>query len=587
MKGVISDAGGDLGARLCAALSVARWEVSRLSGWDAADDDDAALAAALADADALFLLDIREDRPGTVSAARVRRLMTAAGRVGVRRAVLLSDAAVYAPVPGRVVPVRENDPLHTDGEGLPEAARVALGMERAFFVTLDDKVERVVLRVPMLYERTDPKALTDLRTVMLAGAAACPQTPFQRLHPEDLCTALIAAARRPDAQGHIFNIAEPTAISPEVLVAELQRLGRLLSDPGATEDRVRPHYPLEEPVLATDKAARLLDFRPRHSTWVGLAECAQEIVFALRRKGLVPENKPKLPAVVNALESRSKPLAGKVCVVTGATAGIGRELAVILSRCGAHVIAVGRREAAGVALMRELEGRPSCTSGEFLSADISEMAQVRKLADDILARHSRVDVLVNNAGALFGNRQMTVEGIEATFAVNYLAPFLLTTLLLEAIPADGHIVNLSSEIHRRSGLDFSDLFCARNYQPLDAYGRAKFATVMFSNSLAERLGPRGARVATISPGMARTEILNRQGLSERPELAAMNRGRSRMISAEKAATHVAGVLLEPGLAALTGIYVDQDKLVPITFATTNRQARSRLWQVSEALVEMV
>jgi NAD(P)-dependent dehydrogenase (short-subunit alcohol dehydrogenase family) len=587
MKGVISDSGCDLGARLSAALSEARWEVSRLSGWDAADNDDTALAAALADADALFLLDIRKDLPRTVNEARVRRLMTAAERVGVGRTVLLSDAAVYAPVLGRSVPVRETDPLHPDREDMPEAARVSLAMERAFSVTPDDKVERVILRVPTLYDRTDSNALTDLRMIMLGGAAACAPTPFQRLHPEDLCTALIAAARLPDARGHVFNIAEPTAISPEVLVAELQRLGRLLSDPKATEDRVRPHYPLEQPVLATDKAARLLDFRPRHSTWVGLAECAQEIVFALRREGLVPDNKPKLPAVVNALESRSKPLAGKVCVVTGATAGIGRELAVILSRCGAHVVAVGRREAAGAALMRELEERPSCTSGEFLSADISEMAQVRKLANDILTRHSRVDALVNNAGALFGSRQMTVDGIEATFAVNYLAPFLLTTLLLEAIPADGHIVNLSSEIHRRSGLDFSDLFCRRNYQPLDAYGRAKFATVMFSNSLAERLGSRGARVATISPGMVRTEILNREGLSERPELAAMNRGRSRMISAEKAATHVAGLLLEPGLAPLTGIYVDQDKQAPVTLATTDPQARSRLWQVSEALVEMV
>ncbi|WP_020504375.1 NAD-dependent epimerase/dehydratase family protein [Lamprocystis purpurea] len=586
MKGVVSDSGGDLGARLCAALEKARWEVSRLPGGDlAATDNDVALQAALAEADALFLLDIRTDLPPAVLEARVRRLMAAADRAAVKRAILLSDAAVYAPVVGYPVPLRECDPLRPDGQGMPEAAHVALALERVFAGMPGHKVGRVVLRVPALYDRSDPDALTDLRAIMLGGAAACPPTPLQRLHPEDLCTAFIAAARLPHAQGNVFNIAEPTAIAPEVLLSELQRLGRLLSDSEATEDRVRQEYPREQPVLAIDKAARLLGFRTGHSTWVGLAECAQEIVFALRREGRVPDNKPRLPAVIAALESRSRPLTDKICVITSATVGIGRELAVILSRCGARVVAVGRDQEAGNALMRELEERPSCTPGELLIADISEMAQVRKLAADILARHPRVDVLVNNAGAVFASRQMTAEGIEATFAVNYLAHFLLTTLLLDAIPADGHIVNLISEIYRRSGLDFSDIFCSRSYDPLDAYGRAKFATVMFSNSLTERLGPSGPRVATVSPGIVRNETLDRAGLSERPELAPMSRGR--MLSAEKAATHVAALLLEPRLAPLTGIYMDQDVQAPIAPATTDPAVCARLWQVSKALVEMV
>jgi len=586
MKGVVSDSGCDLGARLCAALEKARWEVSRLPGGDVAStDDDVALQAALAEADALFLLDIRANLPAAVREARVRRLMTAAERAAVKRAILLSDAAVYAPVVGHPVPLRECDPLRPDGQGMPEAARVALALERVFAGTPGHKAGRVVLRVPALYDRIDPDALTDLRAIMLGGAAACPPTPLQRLHPEDLCTAFIAAARLPDAQGHVFNIAEPTAIAPDVLAAELQRLGRLLSDPEATEDRVRPEYPREQPVLATDKAARLLGFRPGHSTWVGLAECAQEIVFALRREGRVPDNKPRLPAVIAALESRSRPLAGKICVVTGACAGIGRELAVILSRCGARVLAVGSDKVAGTGLMRELEERPSCTPGDFLAADMSQMAEVRRLAADILARQPRVDVVVNNAGAVFASRQMTAERIEATFAVNYLGRFLLTTLLLDAIPADGHILNLSSDIYRHFGLDFGDLFCGRGYDQLDAYGRAQFATVMFSNSLTERLGPRGPRVSTVSPGMVRNEVLDRAGLSQRPELAAISRGP--MISAEKAATQVAGPLLEPELARLTGIYMDQEKQALIAPATTDPSACARLWQLSRALVEMV
>lgn len=588
MKGVVSAPDCDLAERLSAALQEAHWEVIRLVVADAAvTDEQATLEQALAGADAVFLLDLRAGLPRSTQVARLHLLLTAALRSRVRRAVLLSDASVYAPLQAGAVTLRETDPIHSEQESLSERTRVALAMEQAFSNARDDGPERVILRIPTLYDRTDPRALDELRAVMLQGTASSRQEPLQRLHPADLCRAIIAAASLRAACGQVFNIAEQAAIAPETLEVELQRLGRLLSDPGATEDRVRPEYPLEQPLLATDKAARLLDFRPRYSCWVGLAECAQEIVFGLRSQGRVAENKPKLPAVIAALESRSKPLAGQLCVITGATSGIGRELAVILSRCGAHVVGVGRRHAAGAALMRELDERPSCTPGDFLAADLAEVTQVRALAANILSRFGQVDVLVNNAGAVFASRQMTAGGIEATFAVNYLAHFLLTSSLLGAIPGTGHILNLGSEIHRRSGLDFSDLFCARNYQPLDAYARAKFASMMFSNSLSEQLGPHGPRVATISPGMVRTEILNREELTERPELAAMNRGRSRMISAEKAATYVAGPLLEPVLAPLTGIYMEQDKQASITPATTDPQARARLWKVSQTLIEMV
>ncbi|WP_159441697.1 NAD-dependent epimerase/dehydratase family protein [Roseivivax lentus] len=548
--------------------------------------DAAALKARLRDADVLFVLELHADLPRAAREDRIRQRLAAAEAAGVSRAVLLSSAEVYADAAGSRGPVRETAPLYRDEDGVPEAARIALGAEQAFQAGATTATERVILRVPDLYDRTDPAALAPLRAIMFEGTAAAAPLPLQRLHPDDLSSALIAAARVPAAGGHVFNIADPMGIGPDVLAYELQRLGRLLSEEDPTDDRVRPEYPLEQPVLATDKASRLLDFRPRRSAWIGLAECAQEIVFGLRADGLVPDNTPKVPAVIAALESRSRPLAGKVCVVTGATSGIGRELAVILSRCGAHVVAVGRNATAGAELLSELEERPSCMPGEFIAADLSAMSEVRKLADTILARHARVDALINNAGAVFAARKTTADGYEATFVVNYLAPFLLTKLLVDAIPAEGHIVNLSSEIHRRSGLDFSDLFSSRNYQPLEAYARAKFANMMFSNALADRLGPEGPRVATISPGMVRTEILNREGAKDRPELAAMNRARNRMISPEKAGTYVASMLIDPKLSGLTGIYVDQDSLSDIAPATANREAGAYLWSVSEALVEM-
>lgn len=585
MKVVILDRGSTLGAMLQAALEPLHYKVDRhelLAGQPVIDGIDEILSGA----NAVFILHPGANLPHEKVEARMTEIMSAAARAGVRRAILLSNTVVYSDTASGDGTIRETAPIHEDDETASEAARFAVRIEKAFFAAADDNLERVTLRVPMLYDRADPDALSELRAIMIEGKKACLPGAFQRLHPADLCSALVSAMRVSSASGQIFNIAETTAISPDVLVAELQRLGRLLSDPNATEDRVRPSYPFEEPKFATDKASRILDFRPQRSTWSSLAECAQEIIFDLRREGHVADNTPKLPAVIAAIETRRKPLEGKVCVVTGATSGIGRDLAVLLSRLGAHVVAVGRNTEAGASLLQELDDRPTCTPGEFYAADLSRSSEVKKLAEALVKRHTDIHALFNNAGALFGSRVMTPEGIEATFAVNYLAAFHLTTRILKVISKEGHIVNLCSEAHRRSGLDFGDLFSSANYQPLEAYARAKFALMMFSNALTQRLDRNGPRVLTISPGAVRTEILNRNDLKDRPELAVFNRARNRMISPEKSASFVANLIIDQDLRAKTGIYMDQDKEVEIASATTDPAACAHLWRVSEALVEM-
>jgi NAD(P)-dependent dehydrogenase (short-subunit alcohol dehydrogenase family) len=205
--------------------------------------------------------------------------------------------------------------------------------------------------------------------------------------------------------------------------------------------------------------------------------------------------------------------AGGTAIVTGASAGIGLHTALGLTRARMRVVMVGRNPARIAAARRlVLEGAPGAKI-ETALADFSALDQVRALAADILARHQQIDVLVNNAGLISPRYAVSAEGYELTVAVNHLAPFLLTNLLLDRLKASApaRIVTVASQAHRGARLDIATMTHPPNWTPLSAYGRSKLANVLFTRALARRLDPAIVTACCLHPGVIATDIGNRAG----------------------------------------------------------------------------
>ena len=206
-------------------------------------------------------------------------------------------------------------------------------------------------------------------------------------------------------------------------------------------------------------------------------------------------------------EQQPEGMRGKVCIVTGATGGIGRVTARELARRGAALVIIGRNRERGEAAVAEAQAIGG-NSAVFLAADLSSQNDIRRLSGEILDRHPRIDVLVNNAGGMFRRRRLSADGIEMTFALNHLSYYLLTHLLLPALaqaPA-ARIVNVASAAHRGTAIDFDNLQGERGYRGLTAYKRSKLANICFTFELARRLEGRTVSVNALHPGFVATDI---------------------------------------------------------------------------------
>ena len=202
------------------------------------------------------------------------------------------------------------------------------------------------------------------------------------------------------------------------------------------------------------------------------------------------------------------PMAGKVVLITGGTGGIGKATAIGLATMGARVGITGRdlaRAEQAAADIRAASGNPAV---DVFAADMSSQAEVRRLAAAVLDAYPRLEVLVNNVGGFWAHRQPTADGLEHTFALNHLAPFLLTNLLLDRLKASAHarVVTVSSGAQAMGRIDFDDLQGARNYSGQRAYSQSKLANVMFTNELARRLEGTGVTANSLHPGVVRTNF---------------------------------------------------------------------------------
>jgi NAD(P)-dependent dehydrogenase (short-subunit alcohol dehydrogenase family) len=202
-------------------------------------------------------------------------------------------------------------------------------------------------------------------------------------------------------------------------------------------------------------------------------------------------------------------MSGRVCVVTGATRGIGRATAERLAELGATLVLVCRRLEEGEGVASEIASAHGGRPALVVPGDLSSQRSVRDAADLIRAAHGQVHVLVNNAGLIPRQRETTVDGLEMQFAVNHLAYFLLTNLLLDRLVdgAPSRVVNVTSGAHQGGRLDFSDLQSERRYDPVRVYGRTKLANVLFTYELARRLANTGVTANCLHPGVVATKLM--------------------------------------------------------------------------------
>ena len=275
---------------------------------------------------------------------------------------------------------------------------------------------------------------------------------------------------------------------------------------------------------------------------------------------------------------------GKTALVTGGTTGIGLVTARALAEKGAAVTIVGRNPQRGEQAARAIRAEVPGAEVRFERADLSLLDESRRLARNISESIDRLDVLVNNAGAIFSRRRVTADGLEATFALNHMSYFLLTNLLLNRLRAAeaGRIVVVASVAHRRARLDFDDLQCERRYSARVSYSRSKLANVMFAYALARRLEGSPVTVNALHPGLVASRFGSNNGWLFRNALKLAFRA-SGAIGVEEGAALNIRLASDPALDGATGRYFSDGREVPSSPASLSVEDQERLWAASEAI----
>jgi len=272
---------------------------------------------------------------------------------------------------------------------------------------------------------------------------------------------------------------------------------------------------------------------------------------------------------------------GRVCVVTGATNGIGKETALGLARLGATVVIVARNVERAARTANEIERETGNKNIEMVIADFASLAAVRAAASEIARRHRAVHVLVNNAGRASNQRMVSTDGFEMTFAVNHLAPFLFTRELLPLLRAGApsRIVNVASAGERNGPMRFDDLQSERNYRGFNAYAMSKLANVLFTYELASQLADTGVTANCLHPGAVATDLLR-----QIPKLL-FALIFPFLLTPAKGARTVVFLAASPSVEGVSGGYFQKCRAARSSRRSYDVETRKRLWDVSEAMVD--
>jgi NAD(P)-dependent dehydrogenase (short-subunit alcohol dehydrogenase family) len=275
-------------------------------------------------------------------------------------------------------------------------------------------------------------------------------------------------------------------------------------------------------------------------------------------------------------------MSGRVCIVTGASRGIGRATAEGLGRLGASLVLVCRRREDGEAVASAIAGEGQCPVPEVVEADLSVQQAVRAAARDMAARYPSVQVLIHNAGVVTRHRALTADGLETQLAVNHLAPFLLTHLLLPQLRAGApsRVVTVSSTTHQGATIDFDDLQHERDYDSAEVYAETKLMNVLFTYELARRLEGTGVTANCLHPGAIATRLL-----ADYMDVPLVGKALARTVGAtpEQGADTVIYLAASPEVESVTGRYFTNRREVRSAPVTYDVAVARRLWTVSERL----
>lgn len=288
----------------------------------------------------------------------------------------------------------------------------------------------------------------------------------------------------------------------------------------------------------------------------------------------------------SAMEPTTTTVKGKVCLITGATNGIGLVAARELARQGARVVLLGRSPARCEAAVAQIQSQTGNREVESLVADLSSQQQVRGLARQIQVRFPHLDVLVNNAGGMWLRCELTEDGLEMTVAVNHLAYFLLTQLLTDTLKASApaRIVNVSSAAHRKTAIDFDDLMGECGYNGWRQYCRSKLMNLLFTYELSRRLDGTGVTVNALHPGWVATGFAGNNGWTGRVwQFVA----RCFAMSSEEGARSIVYLTSSPEVEGVSGRYFVRERAVPSSPVSYNEKDAKLLWNMSQELTGLV
>ena len=271
----------------------------------------------------------------------------------------------------------------------------------------------------------------------------------------------------------------------------------------------------------------------------------------------------------------------KFIMITGATSGIGQAAAQALAAQGHEILIVGRNPAKTEGVAKQIREQTGNQAVHFLLADFSDLEQIRHLAEQVKTQFPKLDVLVNNAGAYFNRRQRMSGGVEKTFFVNHLAPFLLTNLLLDHLQNPARIINVASDAHQYGQLDLNDLNFEKSYFGFAAYARSKLANILFTYELAHRLAGSGVTVNALHPGGVATNIFSTDFSIFGPLIKGVVSLFT--LTPTQGADNTIYLASSPDVEGVTDKYFVKRAAVPSSPTSYYKDLAKRLWEVSEKL----